>query len=131
MGDLKFNFLNFKLTFRIIYDDISISNLVGVEYVFAEQDLETRLSLTEAATRTEGDYLFALGILYEFNWWLVDDKPLLIFQNLLLLGLENSLNRILDLNPWLFKAIMLLVKHRCWDVGGQSELKWNHIIAWS
>jgi hypothetical protein len=132
LSDLKFNFLNFKLTLRIVHNDISIGDLVGVEYVLAELDLEARLSLIEAATRSEGDYLFALGILDKLNRFLVDNKPLLIFENLLLLGLENSLNRILDLHKGLFLAILLLIKHRCWEVGGwQSELKWNHIITWS
>ena len=85
-----------------------------VEYILLEADHHVGLVLTAtttscreaAAARFKGDHLLSDAILLELYWWLLDDEPLLVFQNLFRFSMQDGFDAVLDLDRW-FVAVIL------------------------
>ena len=113
LSDLELNFIDGRVALAIVNSDHCLSNLISVEDILLETDIEARLASWLGATANiwsaenlviaavaagVGHGGLLIGIDHELHRRLMHNQQLLVLKHLVVLGRDQCLDSILDLD---------------------------------
>ena len=111
LTNLELDLCDPELALSVVNCDISVSCLVRIEDILAELNGQLTLALAAAAHGCQGYYLSIHIATFELHRWLLNYQPLLVFQDCVVVHVQNCLDGVFDLYPRLIVVVSVLKKN--------------------
>lgn len=111
LANLELDLCDPELALSVVNSDISVSCLIRVEDIFAELNGQLTLALAAAAHCSQGYDLSIDIATFELDRRLLNHQPLLVFQDGVVMHVQNCLDGVFDLYPRLIVVVSVLKKN--------------------